>query len=528
MKTTGQAAPETPTTEQTGKQPRSVRVVLLALMIAMLLAMLDNMIIGTAMPTIVGELGGLEHLSWVVTAYTLATAASTPIWGKLGDLYGRKGIFLTSIVIFVLGSVLSGVAQDMSQLIGFRAVQGLGAGGLMVGVMAIIGDLIPPRERGKYQGMMAGVMALAMIGGPLVGGAITDHLGWRWSFYINVPLGALALVMITVVLHLPKKERGKPRIDYLGTALLTVGITSIVLLTTWGGSEYAWGSAQILGLGAVGILSIAGFLYVETKAAEPIIPLHIFRNRNFTLMSVIGFIVGFVMFGAVLYLPLFQQSVQGASATNSGLLLLPMLMSMMVVSLVVGRITTSTGKYKMFPIMGGALVTVGLFLLSTMDTDTTRLVSGVYMAVLGAGMGFLMQITMLVAQNSVEPKDMGVASSSTTLFRTLGSSFGVSVMGALFTARVTDSMVSQGASSGGLPQGAALDANSLEKLPAAMREMYQVAVASGTHGAFLLGAGIAVIAFVAAFFVKEVVLKGAGPQKTAEPDQTKDAVPASV
>ncbi|CAM5643535.1 MFS transporter [Streptomyces spiroverticillatus] len=522
-----------PKPEQAGKQQRSVRVVLLALMIAMLLAMLDNMIIGTAMPTIVGELGGLEHLSWVVTAYTLTTAASTPIWGKLGDLYGRKGIFLTSIVVFVLGSVLSGMAQDMGQLIGFRAVQGLGAGGLMVGVMAIIGDLIPPRERGKYQGMMAGVMALAMIGGPLVGGAITDHLGWRWSFYINVPLGALALVMITTVLHLPKKERtGKGSIDYLGAGLLTVGITAIVLVTTWGGTEYAWGSGQILGLIALGLLAIASFLYVETKAAEPIIPLHIFRNRNFTLMSVIGFIVGFVMFGAVLYLPLFQQSVQGASATNSGLLLLPMLLSMMVVSLVVGRVTTNTGKYKLFPIAGGALITVGLFLLAQMDTDTSRLTSGIYMAVLGAGMGFLMQITMLVAQNSVEPKDMGVASSSTTLFRTLGSSFGVSVMGALFTARVTDSMVAQGGSTGGMSKGAALDAASLEKLPAALREMYQFAVSSGTHGAFLLGAGIAVIALVAAFFVKEVELKGAGPQKKADsaPDVSleKDAVAAQA
>jgi EmrB/QacA subfamily drug resistance transporter len=500
--------------EKAAPRPRSVRVVLLALMIAMLLAMLDNMIIGTAMPTIVGELGGLEHLSWVVTAYTLTTAASTPIWGKLGDLYGRKGIFLTAIVVFVLGSVLSGMAQDMGQLIGFRALQGLGAGGLMVGVMAIIGDLIPPRERGKYQGMMAGVMALAMIGGPLVGGVLTDHLGWRWSFYINVPLGAVALVMITVVLHLPKKEPRKARIDYLGAGLLTVGITAIVLVTTWGGSEYAWGSPQILGLMSLGLVSVATFLYVETKAAEPIIPLHIFRNRNFTLMSVIGFIVGFVMFGAVLYLPLFQQSVQGASATNSGLLLLPMLMSMMVVSLVVGRITTHTGKYRMFPIVGGGLITAGLFLLARMDTGTGRLTSGIYMAVLGAGMGFLMQITMLVAQNSVEPKDMGVASSSTTLFRTLGSSFGVSVMGALFTARVTESMVAQGGSAGGLPQGAALDAASLAKLPEQVREAYQVAVASGTHGAFLLGAGIALIAFVAAFFVKEVMLKGAGPKDT--------------
>ncbi|WP_327304843.1 MDR family MFS transporter [Streptomyces sp. NBC_01298] len=494
-------------------KPRSVRVVLMALMIAMLLAMLDNMIIGTAMPTIVGELGGLEHLSWVVTAYTLATAASTPIWGKIGDMYGRKGSFLTSIVIFLIGSALSGMAQDMGQLIGFRAIQGLGAGGLMVGVMAIIGDLIPPRERGKYQGMMAGVMALAMIGGPLVGGTITDHWGWRWSFYINLPLGIVALAMVTAVLHLPKKDRGeRPKIDYLGAALLTVGITSTVLVTTWGGTEYAWGSTEIIGLIAVGIVSIAGFLYAETKAADPVMPLHIFRSRNFTLMSVIGFLVGFAMFGGVLYLPLFQQSVQGASATNSGLLLLPMLLSMMVVSLVAGRITTSSGKYKIFPIIGGGLMVVGLFLLATMDTGTSRLMSGVYMAVLGAGLGFLMQITMLVAQNSVDMKDMGVASSSATLFRTLGGSFGVALMGSLFTSQVTSTMTDRLGPEAAVKAGSAqLDAASLAKLPEVVRDAYQHAVAAGTHSAFLLGAGIAVLGFAAAWFVKEVPLRGAGP-----------------
>ncbi|WP_327436363.1 MFS transporter [Streptomyces sp. NBC_01201] len=499
---------------------RSVRVVVLALMITMLLAMLDNLIVGTAMPTIVGDLGGLEHLSWVVTAYTLATAASTPIWGKLGDLYGRKGIFLTSIVVFLIGSVLSGMAQDMGQLIGFRAVQGLGAGGLMVGVMAILGDLVPPRERGRYQGMMAGVMAFAMIGGPLVGGAITDHLGWRWSFYINLPLGAVALAMVTVVLHLPRKERSKARIDYLGAALLTVGITAIVLVTTWGGSEYAWDSAVIMELIALGVASLVGFVFVETKAAEPIMPLHIFRNRNFSLMSVVGFMAGFVMFGAVLFLPLYQQTVQGASATNSGLLLLPMLLAMMIVSLVAGRVTTSTGKYKIFPILGSVLMIAGLFLLATMDAGTTRFTSGVYMAVLGAGMGFLMQITMLVAQNSVELKDMGVASSATTLFRTLGSSFGVAIMGALFTGRVQDEMAARGGG-GATEQSAQLDASSLAKLPDAVREAYEYAVASGTHIAFLVGGSVAVVALVAALFVKEVPLRGmAGPDAPEDGDGT--------
>ncbi|MEV0916243.1 MDR family MFS transporter [Streptomyces sp. NPDC049967] len=491
-------------------QQRSVRVVIVALLIAMLLAMLDNLIVGTAMPTIVGDLGGLEHLSWVVTAYTLATAASTPIWGKLGDMYGRKGMFLTSIVIFLIGSVLSGMSQDMGQLIGFRAIQGLGAGGLMVGVMAIIGDLVPPRERGKYQGLMAGVMAIAMIGGPLVGGTITDHLGWRWAFYINIPLGIVALAMVTAVLHLPKRERRKAKVDYLGAGLLTVGITAIVLVTTWGGSEYDWNSAVIMELIAIGVASLAGFVFVETKAAEPIIPLHIFRNLNFTLMSVVGFMAGFVMFGAVLFLPLFQQSVQGASATNSGLLLLPMLLSMMVVSLIAGRVTTNSGRYKIFPIIGSILMVGGLFLLSTMDTGTTRLTSGIYMAVLGAGMGFLMQITMLVAQNSVELKDMGVASSATTLFRTLGSSFGVAIMGALFTGRVQDEMAARGGG-GATSHSAQLDAASLAKLPVPVREAYEFAVSSGTHIAFLVGASVGVVALVAALFVKEVPLRGAAP-----------------
>ncbi|MFI8185414.1 MFS transporter [Actinacidiphila glaucinigra] len=503
---------------ETAETPqRSVRVVLFGLMIAMLLAMLDNMIIGTAMPTIVGELGGLEHLSWVVTAYTLATAASTPVWGKLGDLYGRKGIFMSSIVIFLIGSALSGMAQDMGQLIAFRAVQGLGAGGLIVGVMAIIGDLIPPRERGKYQGMMAGVMAVAMIGGPLVGGYITDNWGWRWSFYINLPLGVVALFMISAVLHLPKKQI-KTSIDYLGTVLLTVGITSLVLLTTWGGNQYEWGSPQILGLLVLGVAALAGFLYVETRVAEPVIPLHIFHSRNFSLISVIGFLVGFVMFGAMTFLPLFQQIVQGASATNSGLLLLPLLLSMMVVSLIAGRVTTQTGKYKIFPIVGGGLMTVGLYLLSTMDTGTSRFVSGVWMAVLGAGMGFLMQITMLIAQNSVEMKDMGVGSSSSTLFRTIGGSFGVALFGAIFTHQVQNTMTDRlGEAAAGAGSGAAqMDPAGLAKLAPPVKDAYLHAVAGGTHHVFLWGAVVSVIGFLLAFFVKEIPLRSAPTAPSTE------------
>ena len=517
MATTADAAPGAEQKSEQEPKQRSVRVVLFGLMIAMLLAMLDNMIVGTAMPTIVGELGGLSHLSWVVTAYTLATAASTPIWGKLGDMYGRKGVFMASIVLFLIGSALSGMAQDMGQLIAFRALQGLGAGGLMVGVMAIIGDLIPPRERGKYQGMIAGVMAVAMIGGPLVGGSITDNWGWRWSFYINLPLGVVALFMISAVLHLPKK-RVKARIDYLGAGLLTVGITSLVLITTWGGNQYDWASGQIIGLLVLGVGALAAFLYVETRAAEPVLPLHIFRSRNFALISVVGFFVGFTMFGAVTFLPLYQQTVQGASATNSGLLLLPMLMSMMVVSLVAGRVTTQTGRYKVFPVVGGALMVLGLYLLSTMDTGTTRFMSGVFMAVLGAALGCLMQITMLIAQNSVEMKDMGVGSSSSTLFRTIGGSFGVSLFGAIFTHQVTETMAARaGSSASAVTSSAAqLDPASLSKLPAAVKDAYLHAVANGTHHVFLWGAAISVVAFAASWFVKEIPLRGAAPEPDAE------------
>ncbi|AXK37755.1 MFS transporter [Streptomyces armeniacus] len=493
-----------------GPRQRSVRVTMAALMIAVMLAMLDNMIIGTAMPTIVGELGGLDHLSWVVTAYALTTAASTPLWGKLGDMYGRKGTFLASIVIFLAGSVTSGAAQSMEQLIGFRALQGLGAGGLMVGAMSIMADLVSPRERGKYMGMMAGVMSVAMIGGPLVGGTLTDHLGWRWAFYINVPLGGVALAAVITLLHLPKKPGGG-RIDYVGAALLTTAITAAVLVTSWGGTEYDWGSGVILGLIALAVATLAGFLVVERRVAEPIMPLGIFRNRNFSLITLIGFLLGFVMFGAMTFLPLFQQAVQGASATNSGLLLLPVLLPMMLVSVVTGRATTANGKYRMYPIIGGALIPVGLFLIAQMDVGTSRLTSGLYMAVLGAGMGFLMQLTMLIAQNSVEMKDVGVASSSTTLFRTIGGSFGVALMGTIFADRVKGSMTDQlGAEGAGATGGAGaqLDAASLAKLPDAVRNAYEHAVADGTNAVFLLGAVLTVVVFVAAWFIEEVPLRG--------------------
>ncbi|MFC8453604.1 MDR family MFS transporter [Kitasatospora sp. NPDC057223] len=506
-------ATDAPATEEQARTPREIRLVMIGLVVTMLLAMLDNLIVGTAMPTIVGDLGGGEHLSWVVTSYTLATAASTPIWGKLGDLYGRKGTFLTSIVIFLVGSALSGLSQNMNELIGFRALQGLGAGGLMVGVMSIMGALIPPRERGKYQGMFAAVMALATIGGPLLGGFITDHFSWHWIFYINLPLGVVALAVVVVTLHLPK-VRSTARIDYVGAALLTVGIVSLTLITTWGGQQYEWGSKQILGLGALAAASLIAFCYVEQRVEEPMLPLTLFKNRNFTMVSVIGFIVGFVMFGSTVFLPLYQQTVQGASATNSGLLLMPMMLGMLVVSLVVGGAVTKTGKYRIFPIIGTIVMAAGTLLLSTMGTDTSTLTSAVFMVVLGAGMGFLMQITMLVAQNSVELKDMGVASSTATLFRTIGGSFGVALFGALFNKQVTSTMADRLGEQAGAGAGAnpgQMTPAALRTLPAPVQDAYHHAVANGMHTVFLWAAAVSVVAIAAAVFLREVPLRGSGP-----------------
>ncbi|MET9337800.1 MDR family MFS transporter [Nonomuraea sp. NPDC003804] len=505
---------------------REVMAVLPGLMLAMVLAMLDNMIVGTAMPRIVEELGGLTHLSWVVTAYVLGTTVSTPIWGKVGDLYGRKSIFMASIVIFMIGSVLCGMAgssmlggpaDGMAELIAFRAIQGLGAGGLMVNAMAIIGDLVPPRERGQYQGIMAGVMSLAMIAGPLVGGFITDHLDWRWAFYVNLPVGAVALVLLAVKLKLPR-HRTEARIDWLGAALLSIGITALVLITTWGGNEYTWGSPQILGLAALAVVSLALFIPVERRAAEPIMPLQLFRNRNFTLISAVGFLLGFAMFGAINFLPLYQQTVQGASATNSGLLLLPMMGAAMVVSLFVGKAITKTGRYKAYPVLGGVVMALGMFLLSLMGVDTPSWQTGVYIAVLGVGMGFLMQTTMLIAQNSVEQKDLGVSSSASTFFRSIGGSFGVSLFGAIFNNQLlsglTDRFGAQTAERmvGG---GGRMDAAALGALPPQVRTGFLETLAGAISGIFWWAILFAVVVPVLAVFIKEIPLRG-GPAATDE------------
>lgn len=506
-------------------------VVLPGLMMAVLLAMLDNLIVGTAMPRIVGELGGLDHLSWVVTAYVLGTTVSTPIWGKIGDLYGRKNIFLTSIVIFLAGSAAAGAAQSMAQLIGFRALQGLGAGGLLVGALAIIGDLVPPRERGHYQGIMAGVMALATVAGPLTGGFITDHLSWRWAFYVNLPLGGIAFVWLVARLRLPK-YRTEHRIDWLGAGLLSVGITALVLITTWGGDQYAWGSWQIIGLAALAVVVLTVFAFVERRVAEPVLSLDLFRNGNFSLVAAIGFLLGFAMFGAITFLPLYQQTVQGASATNSGLLLLPMMFAMMIVSVVVGQLITRTGRYKLFPIIGGTGMTAGMVLLSFVDVHTSKTELALMMMALGTGMGFLMQTTMLIAQNSVQQRDIGVASSTATFFRSIGGSFGVALFGTIFVRSMRDQIASGPLGPAAAAQltsaGGQVDPRDLPLLPEPVKAALFDGIATGLGTVFLVAVPFAILVAILGLFIKEVPLRGHDePPVDAAEEEEPALVPAA-
>jgi EmrB/QacA subfamily drug resistance transporter len=481
---------------------REIVIVLPGLLLAIILAMLDQLVVSTALPRIVGDLGGLQHLSWVVTAYVLASTITTPLYGKLGDQYGRKRWLVIAIVIFLIGSALSGLSQSMDQLIAFRALQGLGAGGLMVGALATIGDLVSPRERGKYMGYMMAAMMLAMIAGPLVGGYITDSLSWRWIFYINMPVGGAALAYLAVTLHVPRL-RVPHKIDYPGAAVIAVGATAIVLLTTWGGTQYAWGSAQIMVLGAV-----AAFFWVEARAAEPVLPLHVFRNRNFSLASSMSFLLGLSMFGALTFLPLYQQTVQHASATGSGLMLIPLMLGSTVTSLIAGQVTSRSGRYKILPIIGGAIMAVGMYLLTHLGPDTSRLTSGMYFVVLGIGMGFLMQITTLIAQNSVSPRDMGVASSSRAFFQQIGGSIGVAMFGAIFTRRLTAALSARLPGAHVSAAGGQVDPATVNHLPAVIRDGVFYAISHAVDGVFLWALPASVAVFVLACCIKEIPLRG--------------------
>ncbi|MEU3416285.1 MDR family MFS transporter [Streptomyces sp. NPDC006658] len=491
--------------------PGSVLVPIGALLLGLLLAALDQTIVATALPTIVSDLGGLEHLSWVVTAYLLASTAATPLWGKLGDQYGRKRLFQVAVVIFLIGSALCGTARDMPQLIAFRALQGLGGGGLMVLSMAIVGDLVSPRERGRYQGLFGAVFGATSVLGPLLGGLFTEHLGWRWVFYVNLPVGVVALAVIAVALRLPR-HTAHHVVDYLGTFLIAAVATCLVLVASLGGTTWAWGSARIVGLAVLGVVLAALFVAVERRAAEPVLPLKLFRARTFTLASVISFVVGFAMFGAMTYLPTFLQVVHGVSPTLSGVHMLPMVFGLLLSSTVSGQIVSRTGRWKVFPVAGTAVTTLGLLLLARLDEHGGTAVTSTYFFVFGLGLGLVMQVLVLIVQNAVSYEDLGVATSGVTFFRSIGASFGVAVFGTLFAGRLGDKLTDalRGVR---LPPGLGADAlksdpRGIAALPPAPRQAALHAYASAITDVFLYAAPVALLGFVLAWFLKEDRLRG--------------------
>jgi EmrB/QacA subfamily drug resistance transporter len=484
-----------------------VLVVFSGLLLVMLLAALDSTIVATALPTIVGELGGLAHLSWVVTAYLLAQTVVTPLYGKLGDIYGRKGVLQVAIALFLLGSALCGMSRSMTQLILFRAIQGLGGGGLMVTTQAVVGDIVAPRQRGRYQGIFGAVFAAASIAGPLVGGYFTTHLSWRSIFYINIPLGVIALAVLAVTLP-PQGSRMRHAIDYSGAGLLAVALSAIILVTDLGGAQYSWSSPLILGLIGAAIISLFGFVLVEGRADEPVLPLRLFRNGVFWVTSAVGLIIGFSLFGSVTYLPLFLQVVKGASPTASGLQMLPLMGGSLITSILSGQIISRTGRYKIFPLLGTACTSAGLFLLSRMNTETGTATATLIMLLLGLGLGMVMQVLVIAAQNSVGYKDLGVATSGATLFRLIGGSLGAAVLGAIFAARLETNLarfLPPGAE--GASIGAGINPQALAQLPAAVRAAYAEAFTASLGMVFLVATAIALLGFLLAWLLPERPLR---------------------
>ncbi|MGW6602467.1 DHA2 family efflux MFS transporter permease subunit [Streptomyces sp. NPDC055036] len=493
------------------QNPRGVPVAIGALLLGLLLASLDQTIVSTALPTIVSDLGGLEHLSWVVTAYLLASTAATPLWGKLGDQYGRKKLFQIAIVIFLIGSALCGIAQNMPQLIGFRALQGLGGGGLIVLSMAIVGDIVPPRERGRYQGLFGAVFGASSVLGPLLGGFFTESLSWRWVFYINLPVGVVALLVIAAVLHIPV-HRTKHTIDYLGTFLIASVAICLVLVASLGGTTWAWNSPEIIGLAALGLLLLAVFVRVERRAAEPVLPLRLFRLRTFTLVALISFIVGFAMFGAMTYLPTFLQVVQGVSPTLSGVHLLPMVLGLLITSTLSGQIVSRTGRWKVFPVLGTGITALGLLLLHQLTAFTGTWVMSGYLFVFGAGLGLVMQILVLAVQNSVSYQDLGVATSGATFFRSIGASFGVAVFGTIFSnllhGKINAVLAGKALPPGVAPADISADPQAVALLPPALRPPVLNAFSTSITDVFLYAAPVVLLAFVVSWFLKEDKLRG--------------------
>ncbi len=484
-----------------------IMVIMTALMMAMLLAALDQTIVSTALPKIASDLHGLSKYSWVATAYLLTSAVSTPLYGKVSDMYGRKKIFQGAIIIFLIGSALCGLSQNMTQLIFFRGLQGIGAGGLMTLVLAVVGDVVPPRQRGRYQGYFGGVFAVASVIGPLLGGLFTDHLSWRWVFYVNLPLGILALAAIASRLHLPVK-RTPHRVDYAGAGLLAISVVSLLLATVWGGVDYPWGSTQIIGLFVGSLASALLFIWRETKAAEPILPLRLFRNDIFRVSVLLSMLVGVVMFGAIIFLPEYQQLVRGDSATKSGLMLLPLVLGVVGGSMGSGRTITKLGRYRMFPIIGTVLLTISFYLFSHLAFATNRVVIGVWMFILGLGVGMVMPVLTLAVQNGVDRKDLGTATSSVTFFRSIGASLGTAFFGAIVINRLTyhlqQALPAPEASK--IASGLNHSTAGLQALPPQQVHVVLSAFAAAFGDVFLIGIPFAAVAFIVTLFLKEAPL----------------------
>jgi len=512
----------------TGAAKPRIIPIFIALMVAMLLSSLDQTILGTALPTIVGELDGVQHMLWVATAYILGATIVMPIYGKLGDLIGRKTLFLVALTIFIAGSILGGFATNMELLIAGRAIQGLGGGGLMILSQAIIADVVPPRDRGKYGGFIGAVFAFSAVVGPLLGGLFTDSLTWRWAFWINIPLGIAAIVVAAIFIRLPKRvNRVKPKIDYLGTALIAIATTSLVLVTSWGGTEYEWDSLLIIGLIALTVVSAALFVWVETKAAEPIIPLSLFKDRNFTITTVVGLMTGVAMFGAIGYMPTFLQIANGINATESGLLLLPMLVGLLITAVGSGILMSKTGRYKWMPITGALLIGVALVLFSTLTATTSPFITGVYLFVLGAGLGLTVQVLVLIVQNSVPHKVLGTATAANAFFREIGATVGSAVVGSVFASRLTQQLADT-FGSGGNAGANSLTPAAINALPDELHDLISTAYADALAPIYLFLVPLMVISVAMLFFIKEVPLASTVPVMEGMEDDEPDDTDAGV